>query len=55
VAPKARVLVSPSEPIVGAALLALDALGADPAARARARADLDAAAAARSAGVVDRL
>ena len=55
VAPKARVLVSGSEPIVGAALLGLDALGADAAARARARADLDAAAAERSAGVVDRL
>jgi N-acetylglucosamine kinase-like BadF-type ATPase len=43
-APAARVLVSPSEPIVGAALLALDALQADKGARARARAELDAAA-----------
>ena len=55
VAPDARVVVSPSEPIVGAALLALDALGTDAAARARARAELDAAAAARSPAVVDRL
>jgi len=55
VAPKARVVVSPSEPIVGAALLGLDALGADGAARARARAELDAAAPQRSAVVVDRL
>jgi len=47
VAPMARVVVSPSEPIVGAALLGLDALGADGAARARARAELDAAAAER--------
>jgi len=54
VAPNARVIVSPSEPIVGAALLGLDALGADDAARARARAELNAAAAARSAAVVDR-
>jgi N-acetylglucosamine kinase-like BadF-type ATPase len=44
VAPAARVLVSPSEPIVGAALLGLDALGADAGAQARARAELDAAA-----------
>lgn len=43
VAPRAHVLVSPSEPIVGAALLALDALGAEAAAIARARAGLDAA------------
>ena len=55
VAPKARVVVSPSEPIVGAALLGLDALGADGAARARARAELDAAVPQRSAAVVDRL
>ena len=55
VAPNARVVVSPSEPIVGAALLGLDALGADPAARTRARTELDAAAALRSAVVVDRL
>jgi N-acetylglucosamine kinase-like BadF-type ATPase len=44
VAPAARVLVSPSEPIVGAALLGLDALGASADARARARAELDVAA-----------
>jgi N-acetylglucosamine kinase-like BadF-type ATPase len=43
VAPDARVLVAPSEPIVGAALLALDAVAADASARARARAELDAA------------
>ena len=55
VAPNARVVVSPSEPIVGAALLGLDALGADAPARARARTELDAAAARRSAVVVDRL
>ncbi|HTT26775.1 MAG TPA: BadF/BadG/BcrA/BcrD ATPase family protein [Solirubrobacteraceae bacterium] len=55
VAPNARVVVSPSEPIVGAALLGLDALGADALARARARTELDAAAALRSAVVVDRL
>ena len=55
VAPNVRVIVSPSEPIVGAALLGLDALGADAAAHARARAELDSAAAGRSAAVVDRL
>ena len=54
-APAARVLVSPSEPIVGAALLALDGVAADPSASARARAELDAAVAGRSAAVVDRL
>jgi N-acetylglucosamine kinase-like BadF-type ATPase len=54
-APAARVLVSPSEPIVGAALLALDGVAADPSAAARARAELDAAIAGRSAAVVDRL
>jgi N-acetylglucosamine kinase-like BadF-type ATPase len=43
VAPDARVVVSPSEPIVGAALLALDAVPADASAIARARAELDAA------------
>jgi N-acetylglucosamine kinase-like BadF-type ATPase len=42
----ARVLISPSEPIVGAALLALDAVAADRSATARARAELDAAVAA---------
>jgi hypothetical protein len=41
-APKAHVLVSPSEPIVGAALVALDALGVDASAKARARNELDA-------------
>jgi len=45
VAPNARVLVAPSEPIVGAALLGLDALGADARAKDRARAGLDAAVA----------
>jgi N-acetylglucosamine kinase-like BadF-type ATPase len=54
-APRARVVVSPSEPIVGAALLGLDAVGADAGARTRARAELDAAAAERSAGFVDGL
>jgi len=44
-APNARVLVAESEPIVGAALLGLDALPADGSARARARAELDAAVA----------
>jgi N-acetylglucosamine kinase-like BadF-type ATPase len=39
--PAARVVLSPSEPIVGAALLGLDALAADPRAAARARAELD--------------
>jgi N-acetylglucosamine kinase-like BadF-type ATPase len=43
VAPSARVLVAPSEPIVGAALLGLDALAADASAKDRARAGLDAA------------
>jgi N-acetylglucosamine kinase-like BadF-type ATPase len=43
VAADARVLVAPSEPIVGAALLGLDALAADARASARARAELDAA------------
>ena len=43
VAPAARVSVSPSEPIVGAALLGLDALGADAGACTRARAELDTA------------
>jgi hypothetical protein len=49
VAPDARVVVSASEPIVGAALRALDALAAGTTAGARARAELDAAAAAFSA------
>jgi hypothetical protein len=42
-APRARVLVARSEPIVGAALLALDAIAADDSAKERARAELDAA------------
>jgi N-acetylglucosamine kinase-like BadF-type ATPase len=54
-APDARILVSPSEPIVGAALLGLDAVAADAGAISRARADLDAALAARSAAAVNRL
>jgi N-acetylglucosamine kinase-like BadF-type ATPase len=44
IAPGAHVSTSSSEPIVGAALFGLDALGADDQARARARASLDAAA-----------
>jgi N-acetylglucosamine kinase-like BadF-type ATPase len=55
VAPAARVVVAPSEPIVGAALLALDAVAADASAVARARAELDAAVGRRSGAVVDRL
>lgn len=55
VAPDARVLVTPSEPIVGAALLGLDALGADSSAKDRARAELDAAVAELPTAVVDRL
>jgi N-acetylglucosamine kinase-like BadF-type ATPase len=55
VAPMARVVVSPSEPIVGAALLGLDALGADGAAGARVRAELDAAVSGQSTAVADRL
>jgi N-acetylglucosamine kinase-like BadF-type ATPase len=47
VAPRARIAVTPSEPIVGAALLGLDAVGADAGARARARAELDVATGAR--------
>lgn len=43
VVPDARVLVARSEPIVGAALLGFDSLGADPSVGARARAELDAA------------
>jgi N-acetylglucosamine kinase-like BadF-type ATPase len=42
-APDAHVLVSPSEPIVGAALLGLDALAAPESAARKARAQLDAA------------
>jgi N-acetylglucosamine kinase-like BadF-type ATPase len=44
-APNAGVRVAPSEPIVGAALLGLDALAADASATVRARAELDAAVA----------
>jgi N-acetylglucosamine kinase-like BadF-type ATPase len=44
VAPAARVIVAPSEPIVGAALLGLDDVAADGSAVIRARAELDAAA-----------
>jgi N-acetylglucosamine kinase-like BadF-type ATPase len=59
VAPAARVVVSPSEPIVGAALLGLDELGADATAVTRARAELDVAAAglapAVSVAAADRL
>lgn len=43
VAPSANVFLTPSEPIVGAALLGLDVLGADAAAHDRARAELDSA------------
>jgi N-acetylglucosamine kinase-like BadF-type ATPase len=53
VAPKARVLVSPSEPIVGAVLLGLDALAAGASARALARAELDAAVAAFGPGYAE--
>ncbi|MGN6869345.1 MAG: N-acetylglucosamine kinase [Solirubrobacteraceae bacterium] len=55
VAPDARVVVARSEPIVGAALLGLDAIGADPNAKVRARAEIDAAVAELSTPVVDRL
>jgi hypothetical protein len=55
VAPDARVIVARSEPIVGAALLGLDAIGADVSAKARARAELDAAVAGLSSAVVERL
>ena len=50
VAADARVLVAPSEPIVGAALLGLDALAADARASARARGELDAAVEALGRG-----
>ncbi len=46
VAPGAGIIVAASDPIVGAALLGLDAVGAEAAAHARARAELDAAVAA---------
>jgi N-acetylglucosamine kinase-like BadF-type ATPase len=55
-APKARLLVAPSEPIVGAALLGLDDIGGDARAHARARAELDAAVAALGvSAALDRL
>jgi N-acetylglucosamine kinase-like BadF-type ATPase len=44
VAPSARVVLAPSDPIVGAALTGLDALGSDSSAHTRARAELDRAA-----------
>jgi N-acetylglucosamine kinase-like BadF-type ATPase len=49
VAPRARIVVPRSEPIVGAALLGLDVLGSDPRAHARAREELDAAMGALTA------
>jgi N-acetylglucosamine kinase-like BadF-type ATPase len=55
VAPAAHVLVSPSEPIVGAALLALDAVAADAGASSRARAELDSAVAETPSGVVHQV
>jgi N-acetylglucosamine kinase-like BadF-type ATPase len=55
VAPDARVVVARSEPIVGAALLGLDAIGAEPRAKIRARAELDAAVGELSTAVVERL
>ena len=55
VAPRAHVAVSPSEPIVGAALLGLDALGSGAGARARARTELDLAVKERSGVLADRL
>jgi N-acetylglucosamine kinase-like BadF-type ATPase len=54
VATKAHILVSPSEPIVGAALLGLDALAADASASDRARSELDAGVAALYEGRVQR-
>jgi N-acetylglucosamine kinase-like BadF-type ATPase len=55
VAPEARLVVARSEPIVGAALLGLDAIGADPSAKARARAELDAAVERLSVAAFERL
>lgn len=49
-APNARVVVSQSEPIIGAALLGLDQLAANGTAGDRARAEVDAAVAAFTAG-----
>jgi N-acetylglucosamine kinase-like BadF-type ATPase len=54
VAPNARVLIAPSEPIVGAALLGMDCLDAGAEAAARARAELDAAAGALRRGSRER-
>jgi len=54
VAADAQVLVSPSEPIVGAVLLGLDSLGADAHAGARARVELDAEVAGVVSGEVVR-
>jgi hypothetical protein len=50
-----RVIVDWELPIIGAALLGLDAIGADPSARARARAELDAAVEGLSGAVFERL
>jgi hypothetical protein len=55
VARRARVVVARSEPIVGAALMGLEAIGADQRAQARARAELDAAVAELLTPVVERL
>jgi N-acetylglucosamine kinase-like BadF-type ATPase len=55
VAPAARVVVARSEPIVGAALLGLDAIGADHGAKSRARAEIDAAVAGLPGAVVERV
>jgi N-acetylglucosamine kinase-like BadF-type ATPase len=56
VAPAAQVLVAPSAPIVGAALLGLDAFGAGPAAAERARSELQSAfVAIEGAGVSEAL
>jgi hypothetical protein len=56
VAPAARVLVAPSAPIVGAALLGLDALSAGQDAVARARSELQSAfLAIEGAGVSEAL
>lgn len=54
VAANAHVLVSPSQPIIGAALLGLDALAAHARARDRARSELDAAVAALDEGLAQR-
>jgi hypothetical protein len=55
IAPQTTVHATSSPPIVGAALLGLDAIGAGPTAKARARAELDAAVAELSTAVVERL